>query len=804
MRLAVLILLSTALLRGEDADMGRPPSYRDGRAVPSRSSSLLLNPPASWIDTASRSGVAAAYLNVLPPTAAVLPGWVGNVTNGDAGSTTQAYKNAVLARVNFFRQMAGVPTPITFTASYSADAQQAALLMSANGQLSDSPPSYWLFFSQAGADGASHSNLCLEFPYLNDPGCVKKYIEDYEATNFDVGHRRWILFPQTQNMGSGDVQPPYPQLFASALWVKDTHNQDARPATRDPYVAWPPKGNIPYQLVPGRWSFSYPNADFTNAAVTMQRGGGPVIVRLETPRQNLGENSVVWVPDNIDPSVSTSWPVPVADTPITVTVSHVMVNGVDTSFTYTVIVIDPSTGLTIAGHVTLQGSPLAGVNLSLSGGSTASTDGTGAYSFVALTPGTYSVVPALAGYAFTPPSRSVSALTATADFTAALCDFSAVSGNLTLPARSGSGTYTASVSAGCAWTASSTASWLVTSASGAGPVSISYTFSTNNGTARTAALIVAGRTVTFTQPSAGQSLVGPVNVGTFHSGIWALDANGNGVFDAGDKYFSFQIYGPGDVAIKGDWNGDGRTKTGIWNNGFWALDYNGNGRWDGPVIDRFIALGGNPGEVPIVGDWNGDGRTKVGYYNRGFWALDYNGNGQWDGAVVDRFIALGGNPGEVPLVGDWNGDGRSKVGYYLRGLWALDYNGNGLWDGPVVDRYTVFSIGTGETPIVGDWSGSGTTKIGVWKNGFFSLDTNGSGRYEAGQDTFIALGGNPGEVPLVGDWNGDGKSKVGYFLNGFWALDYNGNGTWDGTGPGKDRLVALGGNPGEQPVTGKW
>ena len=126
-----------------------------------------------------------------------------------------------------------------------------------------------------------------------------------------------------------------------------------------------------------------------------------------------------------------------------------------------------------------------------------------------------------------------------------------------------------------------------------------------------------------------------------------------------------------------------------------------------------------------------------------------------------------------------------------------------MWDGNTIDRTLIYTSGAGEKPVVGDWNGDGTTKIGVYNKGFWALDSNGSGAYE-NSDLFIAFGGNPTEIPIVGDWNGDGRSKVGYFLNGFWCVDYNGNGKWDGTGPGGDRFIAYGGNPGERPTPGKW
>jgi hypothetical protein len=361
-------------------------------------------------------------------------------------------------------------------------------------------------------------------------------------------------------------------------------------------------------------------------------------------------------------------------------------------------------------------------------------------------------------------------------------------------------TITANSSA-CGWSVTSTMA--SNPSSGVGSGSTTLTVPANASAAGTTLTATIGNQ-TFTVNQAGTAgSGGPFGVGVFQpNGAWAIDKNKNGAWDGSpaDGYYSFNA-GVGDIAITGDWNGDGKTKIGIYHQGFWLLDYNGNGVWDGPGGgDKFIALGG-AGYLPVVGDWNGDGKTKVGFYYQGFWVLDYNGNGQWDGpAGGDRVIGLGA-AGYTPVVGDWNGDGRTKVGYFNNGIWALDYNGDGVWGAG--DQYFTFSAGVGDIPVVGDWNGSHTTKVGVYHQGFWLLDTNGNFQWDGvGTDTFAALG-SPGYTPVVGDWSGDGKTKIGFFYNGFWALDYNGNGQWDGPAGG-DKFQAIGGAAGEQPVVGKW
>jgi hypothetical protein len=236
----------------------------------------------------------------------------------------------------------------------------------------------------------------------------------------------------------------------------------------------------------------------------------------------------------------------------------------------------------------------------------------------------------------------------------------------------------------------------------------------------------------------------PDTVGIFRNGLWALDMNGNGLWNPGvDQVISFGV--PGDVAVTGDWNGSGTTKIGIFRNGIWALDFNGNGLWE-PGVDQVISFG-VPGDVPVTGDWNGSGTTKIGIFRNGIWAVDFNGNGLWNPGV-DQVISFG-VPGDVPVTGDWNGSGTSKLGIFRSGIWAVDFNGNGLWN-PGVDQVISFGI-PGDVPVTGDWNGSGTTKLSIFRSGIWAVDFNGNGLWNPGVDQVISFG-IPGDVPVTGQW----------------------------------------------------
>jgi subtilisin family serine protease len=91
------------------------------------------------------------------------------------------------------------------------------------------------------------------------------------------------------------------------------------------------------------------------------------------------------------------------------------------------------------------------------------------------------------------------------------------------------------------------------------------------------------------------------------------------------------------------------TKVGIYKDGVWYLDNNGNGIWDAGS-DTLSAFGAS-GWTSVVGDWNGDGRTEIGIYKDGVWYLDNNGNGIWD-AGSDKMYNFGA-PLWSLVVGKW-------------------------------------------------------------------------------------------------------------------------------------------------------
>jgi uncharacterized protein YkwD len=305
------------------------------------------------------------YDNTFAAPASVAPQWNGDVATGNAGSLGAAYLNAIVARINAYRWMAGLPGGVTAdNPTENANAQQAALMMSANGQLSHEPPSSWIDYTPAGADGAGHSDLALG---AAGTSAIDLYMTDPGDNNTAVGHRRWLLDPSTQTMGVGDIpvpfsfQQPNAPMAANAIYVVQPQ------PTPEPYVetvAWPPAGYVPAPLIPQRWSLQTNlNADFSQAGVSVTVNGVAQQVQILSTNGAVGGEAIVWdMP---------SAPAPAAgqQTVYAVHIDNVLVNGQAQSFSYTTTAFDPSS-TTVSQPVPAEVQVLqAGVGTAAAGGS---------------------------------------------------------------------------------------------------------------------------------------------------------------------------------------------------------------------------------------------------------------------------------------------------------------------------------------------------------------------------------------------------------------------------------------------------
>ncbi|MDR0944613.1 MAG: CAP domain-containing protein [Bifidobacteriaceae bacterium] len=277
-------------------------------AVPTPSAVVKAAPAAaapvydtSTLDPTSRDSVRNAYQNWFLPALDVPTGWNGDTaTCAPAGFSSDAHE-AMLQAVNYLRAMAGAPA-LTENTSGAATEQATALLMSANGQLSHTPPPSWRCYGAAAAAAASTSTLSLASQPDNAAAGILIQATDLGSANVSVvGHRRWLLDPALAQVSLGATDR------AQAVGVMG--QATATPA--GDWIAYPSAGYFPAELLDSpvkaapsatdnvSWSLSYPGADFSGATVRVTNmANGQLVPVTQYPTGvsdvKIGVNSLVW------------------------------------------------------------------------------------------------------------------------------------------------------------------------------------------------------------------------------------------------------------------------------------------------------------------------------------------------------------------------------------------------------------------------------------------------------------------------------------------------------------------------------
>src|ERR1035437_6153992 len=134
---------------------------------------------------------------------------------------------------------------------------------------------------------------------------------------------------------------------------------------------------------------------------------------------------------------------------------------------------------------------------------------------------------------------------------------------------------------------------------------------------------------------------------------WVLDMAGVFAYDpAPPRGFSYGL--PGDRPVVNNWNGMSNVdQIGVYRAmpnglGLWIVDSNGSGGWDASDAMYWYGLAQ---DIPVVGNWNSSARKRIGVFRNGVWILDTNGNNAYDATdAVGSF----GLPGDQPVVGNWS------------------------------------------------------------------------------------------------------------------------------------------------------
>ena len=213
-------------------------------------------------------------------------GWTGNINTCDPGTISTLSLNNTLDRINYFRDLVGLPSDIIFDPILNQKCQESALMMEANGTVDHYPPTSWNCYTTDGASAAEYGNLAFG---IHSSDAITGYIQDPGINNYGVGHRRWLLYTRANTFGTGS------SLWSNVTWVIDI------PSFNAPFyefVAYPSEGFFPAPLVFDRWSFSCPDADFSNTTISMtDEQGINIPLTIEPTFANAGDNTIVWVPD---------------------------------------------------------------------------------------------------------------------------------------------------------------------------------------------------------------------------------------------------------------------------------------------------------------------------------------------------------------------------------------------------------------------------------------------------------------------------------------------------------------------------
>ena len=313
------------------------------------------------IDNNNRRQVANTYRSAVTTNLNLNSGWNGSVQSCNAGSTSNGFDTATIESINWFRRMAGLANVVEDPAQ-SRNAQRAALMMQVQNQLSHSPGQSWSCYSPGGAAAARTSNLTLG---INGTGGVLGQIEDPGASNEALGHRRWLLFPELTTVGIGNTSR------ASSVRVI---NNFGRRSSESNWVAWPPAGFVPDEVIFDRWSIGFAgtgNVDFSRASVRVTENGRSIGVRLLPVVDGFGDPTLGF-------EVPSANPTAIGDTVYRVEVSGVTINGRSVNRSYTVTAFDadaatytcqghPATIVGTSGNDTIRGTDRADVIVGLGG-----------------------------------------------------------------------------------------------------------------------------------------------------------------------------------------------------------------------------------------------------------------------------------------------------------------------------------------------------------------------------------------------------------------------------------------------------
>jgi hypothetical protein len=318
----------------------------------------------------------------------------------------------------------------------------------------------------------------------------------------------------------------------------------------------------------------------------------------------------------------------------------------------------------------------------------------------------------------------------------------------------------------CAWSAASSATWIVVTAgsSGSGNGTVAYAVLPNPGGARRGSMTIAGQSFTVLQASHEGARVNfdgdrktDITVFRPSSGTWFMLTSSSG-FVGGLGY----AWGAStDVPVPADYDGDGTTDIAVYrpSTGHWFILKSSTTftTWD-------TYQWGTAGDVPLPGDYDGDGKADVAIYRppTGMWFILQSSTGFTGG------LGYGwGASGDVPVASDYDGDGTTDIAVYRpsSGYWFI------LKSNSQFTAWDLYQWGsTGDIPLPADYDGDVKADLAVYRpsSGVWHILHSSTG-FTGGQDYTWGLSD---DVPVPGDYDGDGTADIAVYRpsTGHWFI----------------------------------
>lgn len=256
--------------------------------------------------------------------------WTGNISNCIPGNYNANINTKMLNRLKFLRRLCALDDNVSFVGSLNTKCRKATLMFEANENIShcfdtDNPPcSTWQCTSEDAFLAAQQSNLVYADWDYDDP--FDLYILEEGSFNDAVPHLRWLLYSKGKTFGNA-VSPN-----SNVLYIYDNFNNASN--NQKEYIAFPPEGFVPAPLIKNKWFFAIPDADFSNATVTIKdKNGNNIPLTITARNGSYGDKAITWIINNIDTNNS-------YDVRYTVTINNV-INSLFNTYTYTIIVAQP-------------------------------------------------------------------------------------------------------------------------------------------------------------------------------------------------------------------------------------------------------------------------------------------------------------------------------------------------------------------------------------------------------------------------------------------------------------------------------